>query len=275
MVLVAAIAHSVWNFAARKVAGNVGVIWLSTWTAGIFLLPFAITVPASMESVVRVLPFVLGTGIIHSIYFLSLAKSYEKGEISFVYPVARGTGVALTAVLAVVIVHEKISWTGGLGVITITAGILLLGLNSSQADGKLATGLYALCVGSTIAGYSIVDKLGVEQIHPVLYLCAIFLLSGLLLSPYVLVRHTQVCLDAASRLKKYILIVGLGSSTSYLIILSCFQIGNVSYIVAVREFGVVIGSALGFVFLKEELTPRKGLGIVGITLGTMIVKFGG
>ncbi len=275
LVLAAAVVHALWNFAARKVAGNVGVLWLSVWTAGLLCLPFAVHVSLSGASIEGALPFTLATGVLHAIYFILLAKAYEKGEISFVYPIARGTGVALTCLVAALFLREAFSWVGALGVASIAVGILCLGHGRLQAGGTPATFTYALGVGVAIGGYSIVDKLGVERAHPIWYLCAIFLLSGLLLAPYVLTRHAGACVDALRGHKKYILAVGVGAPTSYLIILFCFQVGNVGYIVAIREFAVVIGSALGIACLKEELTPKKGLGIAGIVLGLVAVRLGG
>ena len=275
LVLTAAVVHALWNFAARKVAGNVGVLWLSAWTSGLLCLPLAVRVPLSGASIEQALPFTLATGVIHAVYFMLLAKAYEKGEISFVYPIARGTGVVLTCLVAALFLREAFSWAGALGVASIAAGILCLGHGRVRAGGTPEAFTYALGVGVAIAAYSIVDKLGVAQMHPVWYLCAIFLLSGLFLAPYVLTRQAGACVEALRGHKRYILVVGTGAPTSYLIILFCFQAGNVGYIVAVREFAVVIGAALGIACLKEELTPKKGLGIAGIVLGLAAVRLGG
>lgn len=275
LVLTAAVVHALWNFAARKVAGNLGVLWLSVWISGLLCLPFAVRVPLSGASIEQALPFTLATGVIHAVYYMLLAKAYEKGEISFVYPIARGTGVALTCLVAALFLREAFSWAGALGVASIVAGILCLGHGRLRAGGTPEAFAYALGVGVAVAAYSIVDKLGVAQMHPVWYLCAIFLLSGLFLAPYVLRRQAGACVDALRGHKRYILAVGTGAPASYLIILFCFQAGNVGYIVAVREFAVVIGAALGIACLKEELTAKKGLGIAGIVLGLAAVRLGG
>jgi uncharacterized membrane protein len=106
----------------------------------------------------------------------------------------------------------------------------------------------------------------------VIYISGMFSLAALLLTPYVLHAHRVACLYAYRHLKTAIGLIGVGSLCTYLLILFTLRMGPVSYIVAVREFAVVIGSILGFVVLKERLTVRKGIGIVAITLGLVLVK---
>jgi uncharacterized membrane protein len=130
----------------------------------------------------------------------------------------------------------------------------------------------ALLVGASITGYSVVDKLGVGHAHPVIYISAMFTLTALLLAPYVLYGKKTECVFAYTYLKKYIGLIGIGSIFTYLLILFAFRLGPVSYIVAAREFAVVIGSVLGFVILKERLTLRKIVGIAAIVVGLILVK---
>jgi uncharacterized membrane protein len=96
--------------------------------------------------------------------------------------------------------------------------------------------------------------------------------TATLLAPYVLHYKRAACVYAVHHLRSYIGLIGLGAMGTYLIILFAFRAGPVSYIVAVREFAVVVGSLLGFWLLKERLTPRKVLGIMAITLGLILVK---
>ena len=144
MVLIAAVLHALWNFAARKAAGNLGVLWLGVWVASAICLPFMLSVDVSTESIRLALPYMVATGTIHSFYYLFMWKAYEEGDISFVYPVARGTGVAGTAVAAGVLLHEQLSLFGIIGIASIFLGILSLGLHEFIVQKRLKTGLFAL-----------------------------------------------------------------------------------------------------------------------------------
>ena len=272
MVLLSAALHASWNFGARKVSGNLSVMWLGMWGACLFCLPVLLIFPVTMTALRSAWPWVAATGLVHALYFLLLSRAYEEGEISLVYPIARGTGVAGTAVAANLLVNESLSVLGIAGVIAVSMGIVLLGFRDLLARATYRSALYALLVGGTIIIYSIVDKQGVGRLHPVAYIYAMFLIPAVLLAPYILVRQRQAAADAWQNRKGYIALIGPGSMATYLIVLFAFQMGKVSYVVAVREFSVVIGSALGVMLLGERLTPWKVLGVVFISLGLVLVK---
>ncbi|HEY7495741.1 MAG TPA: SMR family transporter [Candidatus Tectomicrobia bacterium] len=272
VVLLSATLHAGWNFAAKRVAGNVGALWLGLCLAAVLSWPWALLVHQSERLTLAGLPYIVATGMLHAGYFGCLARSYAVGEISLAYPVARGTGVAGTAVVAAAWLHETLSLLGLVGITAICVGTGLVGFQKRHHQDEVTGYLYALLVGTTITGYSIIDKLAVGQVHPVLYISGLFSLAALLLAPYVLGRQRAACRYAYQHLKTAICLIGMGSICTYLLILFAFRVGPVSYIVAVREFAVVIGALLGFLVLKERCTLRKVVGIAAITIGLVLVK---
>jgi uncharacterized membrane protein len=272
IVLLAATLHALWNFAAKRIAGHLSAMWLGICLASILSWPCALLLYQPGKIGLDALPYIIATGALHAWYFAFLARSYEMGDISLVYPVARGTGVAGTAVVALVMLHEWLSLQGVIGILAICGGTGLVGWNRRGHRDDFIAYMHALLVGASITGYSVVDKLGVEHAHPVIYISAMFTLTALLLAPYVLYGKKTECAFAYKYLKKYIALIGIGSIFTYLLILFAFRLGPVSYIVAAREFAVVIGSVLGFVILKERLTLRKIVGIATIVAGLILVK---
>ena len=69
-----------------------------------------------------------------------------------------------------------------------------------------------------------------------------------------------------------ILVIGLGSCCTYLLILLAYRLGSLSYIIALREFAVVVGAGLGIVFLNERLTAAKAAAIAAIVAGLICIK---
>jgi uncharacterized membrane protein len=272
VVMLAATLHAWWNFVAKKVSGNLSALWLGLCLASLLSFPFAVGFSRSEQLTLDALPYVMATGILHAFYFGLLAKAYELGDISLVYPLSRGTGVAGTALLAAVVLQERISLCGAIGIGTIGMGTVILGLRSGGHQEGLAGYLHALLVGVVIVGYSTVDKVGVGYLHPVIYISGLFWLATVFLAPYVLLCKRQECLYAYQHLKASICVIGLGSIATYLLILWMFQYGKVSYIVAAREFAVVIGALLGVLLLKERFTRKKVLGVTAIVIGLVLVK---
>ncbi|MBW2062825.1 MAG: EamA family transporter [Deltaproteobacteria bacterium] len=272
LILVAAVLHALWNFTTKTASGNLNVVFLGLWLASLVCFPVVLIFFWSDIDLASSYPFILATGIIHAFYFFGLSKAYEYGDISTVYPVARGIGVAGTAVLARVLLQEDISLPGFLGITLICLGIVLIGLKTSQEQHHYKSLFIAAFVGLTIGGYSIVDKQAVQLINPIAYIFGQFFLAAVFLTPYILIRSRADLLPAWRHYKKYIFIIGLGSMGTYLIILFTFQIAHVSYVVAVRESSVVVGALLGFKFLHEKYTLKKLAGISIIVLALVIIK---
>lgn len=273
LVLFSAIAHSLWNFFARVVKGNMAVLWLALLIASAACFPFTLLRGWSGESLAEAYPYMIATGIINAIYFRLLAWCYEHGEFSVVYPIARGTGVVGATLLAYLLTSEHISGHGALGIALVCAGTVLVGFSGFHLGSlRMSAGLMALSVGAVISIYSVVDKAGVGFIDPVNFIFAKFFLAAVFLTPYVFLHHRPSLEEAMKSLKRYGLLIGLGSIGTYLIILFAFQLAKLSYIVAVREFAVVIGAVLGITLLKEQLTFKKILGISAITAGLILIK---
>ena len=276
MILGSAALHAVWNYAARRAAGNLGAMWLGMCAAGVCCVPLAILWRESFHSLGTAYPYMLATGAIHSLYFVLLGKAYKAGEISFVYPVARGSGVAGAAVAAWLVLEEAASPLGAAGILAVSVGILALGISDYRATREHRVGLLALAVGATIVCYSLVDKVGVSRINPVLYVSSLFWLSALFSAPYVMMtRHRQEIRQAWRHLKVYVVVIGPGSLATYLVILFAMQVAQVSYVVAVRESSVVIGTLMGRFLLQERLTPAQWAGIAAVVLGSVLVRLGG
>ena len=275
LVMVSTVLHAAWNFAVRKASGSLAVLWVGMWFAVAASLPVVFFLPLRSDAVVAAGPLMAATGLAHSVYFLMLAKAYEEGEISVVYPLARGTGVGGTAVAAWILIDERLTNLGVVGIVTVLLGIFVLGVVDVRTRKRSRSIPYALLVGATIAVYSVVDKLGVSHIHPVHYVISLFMIPGVLLAPYVLLRHRTEVVRTWRELKGYALFIGPGSMATYLIVLFAMRLGKVSYILAVREFSVVIGVVLGVLFLGERPGWHKGVGVGAIVLGLLFVKLGG
>jgi len=144
MVLASAIFHALWNLAAKKVSGHLGVMWLGmVFSMGIFC-PLAIVEAVSdtdvfVESLEEGWLYIFITGVVHAFYMLSLGLAYRVGDLSLVYPVARGSGVVFTACFSVPILGERISLTKGVGIGLVVFGIGITPLWSAKAKAAITS----------------------------------------------------------------------------------------------------------------------------------------
>ena len=277
-VMIAALGHALWNAMARHVVGDIAVMWLAFALGTVVLIPPCAYLwwqngPPVLDQ--TALLCLLATGVLHAAYFALLSRAYEGGEISLVYPIARGSGVGLTALGGVTLLGETVSLFGGAGIALVLLGIGLISIPSLRDSlPQRRNVLLALSVGLSIVAYSLVDKIGVTLIHPLYYITGMWILGSLLRWPFIWGQRRGTLWATARTHYRYIVLIGLGSLGTYLLILYAYTLGPVSYIVAARESSVVIGTLIGFVFLGEQYTPLKLAGVLSIAAGLVLIKVG-
>lgn len=269
LIVVAAGLHACWNLAAKKTSGDLTVIWIGLVMASFTFAPFILFLTPGQMEFQKIFGYIIASGLVHSAYFYLLGSAYEHGDISVVYPIARGSGIGGTAIVALLFLDESLSLPGSIGIALIGMGICSIGF---KGGGQVRAVVLALLVGLTITVYSILAKLAVEISHPLFYLWGFLVVTTLLLAPYVCLCRRNKLSEAWKYKKKYSVLIGPGSMATYLIVLCALQMAQVSYVVAARELAVVFGSLLGFVLLKEPLTARKIIGIVAVVLGIVLIK---
>ncbi len=272
LVLLSAVIHAGWNFLSKKAGGDLAVLTLGAAVAGIVSVPLALPFLPSMEALRAGAPYMVATAVVHFFYFTALGRAYEHGEISAVYPVARGAGVALTGLLAVLLLGDHVTLVGGAGIAAVTIGALLIrSVGSGEARHDHAM-LMALAVSVLIVAYSLIDKLAVGVLHPTVYNGALFGGAAILLSSYLAWREPGRLTATWNKNRNAILTIGIGQVASYLILLFALRMSQVSYVVAARELSVVFGALLGVKLLGERMTEKKAFGIAVIVAGLVLVK---
>ena len=275
LVLLAAVAHASWNFLSKKISGNLPIFWLGSMCINLVLLPFTIVIICRNGFNWNGAVPILISALFHCCYYITLFNSYKFGEISAAYPISRGTGVALTALVAVFALHDYVSGIGWCGIILIVSGILTVGLSNTMTKEDITSCLFAFLTGITIAGYSLADSRSAGLNHPVVSLNVMSITSLVLVSPIAFRKGFSKTVRENLDHLPYAPVIGLGSLGTYLIIMYAFSLSNhASYIVALRECSVIIASILGFTILKEKPTPQKIIGIILITVGLVLIKLG-
>lgn len=279
LVLAAALLHAGWNFLAKKSHNKMAFIWWFLLIASIGYLPMFLFFWPKFAPTPAGWACIVATGVLHALYFWFMGGAYERGDLSLVYPLSRGSGPLLVPVLAVILLHEQLSPAGVLGIVLVVTGIYTIHLNSFTADSffeplramRGSASVWALCTGGTIAGYSLVDKVGVGLVYPPAYIYLMFVISLLLLSPYMLTKKVSALKHEWKVNRTLIFINGFLVLLTYMIILFAFRLSKVSYVVAAREVSIVFSALLGIFWLKEAHAPQKIAGAALIALGVVLI----
>ncbi len=172
LILGAALLHASWNFLLKRSGGGSSFVWLSSLITTVVYAPLAIGILWHQHIHLSnlQLAFLFGTAILHTIYFLLLARGYRHGDLSLVFPLARGTGPLLTILIAVLLLHETPSTLALIGAGLLAVGVLLLTfdprkkINFSIASSSGVATAYTLLTGATIASYTVWDKYAVATL---------------------------------------------------------------------------------------------------------------
>ncbi len=273
LVLGAALLHAAWNALAKRGGDPVVFLWWSGALASVLYLPItAVSVWRAGVPAAGV-PFIVGTGVLHALYFWSLGRAYASGDYSIVYPVARGLGVALVPLLAQALFEERPTGLGLLGVILVVAGIVVLSWRRGawRAQRLLRPGTsWALVTGVLIASYSVLDKAGVARVHPLPYIGLLMLGATLCLTPAALGRRDQLRAEWRDN-RRGILLASVMSPTGYLLVLFAFQLSKVAYVVAAREVSIALSALIGGFLLGEGEIARRLAGAAVVLAGVACV----
>ena len=268
LVLLAALLHAVWNALVK--AGSDRLLVLAAvnaigMVAAIPVLPF-VALPHSASWL-----YLLLSCILHYGYYFFLLQAYRVGDLSHVYPLARGTAPLLVALGAMLFAHEILPWAAMIGVVLACLGITSLAFEGGPPwQGDRRALLFALGTSLFIAGYTVVDGIGVRLSNsPLGYISWLFFLDGWILAGYAVYKrghqqllrfwHAQwvVCIGG-----------GIASTVAYGLVIYAMSSGAMAAVSALRETSVIMAVLIGAVKLREHVGWRRlsaaGMVVVGV-----------
>ena len=279
LILGAAVIHATWNLINKQASGHATFTWIVAVLSALFYAPATIAIIEIWQlkfSFVEV-GMMAGSAALHTGYFLLLNQGYRVGDLSLVYPLARGTGPLLSTVAAILFLGERPSAIALVGALLIIGGVMVLAGNFArlrQSGTRAAVG-YALITGLFIAAYTLWDKQAVSHfaIMPMVLDWGANLGRAILLTPFAL-RYSEEAVIEWREHKWEAVAVAILIPLSYILVLTAMSFTPVSYVAPAREISILIGTALGARLLAEGDAPRRlaaagamVLGIVALALG--------
>ncbi len=271
-VIGAALLHAAWNALVKGGADknlSMGAVVIGHMPIAIILLPF-VPLPE-----VDSLPYLLGGIVLHFGYQLFLLQSYRQGDLTQVYPIARGSAPLIVALFSVLVLGVHLEGPEILAVAIIGLGIISLAL-VRQSDGlqnRNAAAL-ALVTGFFIAAYSLVDGLGARIAGTSLgFYCWLAIGNGLLMIGYLAMTSPKT-LHALPKGGLPILLLGGGASfIAYALVTWAFTQAPIALVTALRETSIIFALMIGVVFLKENLNLVKVFATFSTLLGAILLRF--
>jgi uncharacterized membrane protein len=272
LVLVSALLHAIWGAVVKSSADRLMATTVGTLVPALICLFLVRTVTAPDAAA---WPFIAGSVALHMAYYAFLLLAYRFGDLSQVYPVARGGTPLVVGAIAVLVIGEALSPMRMAGIAIVAIGLFVIAADRRllTAHGALAIGaalLAAIMIGTATA----VDFVGLHRANSTLgYIVWINLLEGLVLLPLALAIRRNALKALPWRELPKQGFAGLIVVASYGMMLWALSLGAVAPIAALRETSVVFAVLIGAAFLGEPMGRKRAVAAIIVAIGALVVNF--
>jgi uncharacterized membrane protein len=283
LVLVSAGLHVAWNVRLKTAGDPLRAATVGLLAASVGIVPAGIIAwwldgqpPLPPEGVA----LALVSGVFEAVYFVLLSAAYRRGDLSVVYPIARGTAPLLAVVVGVAVLGERLGVAGSVGVALLLVGFLALQRpwQAVRGHGLDPSVAFAFATGVTIATYTAIDRVGTRLIDPVTYAAILWVTGAVLLVVWIRFVAGGDLLAGGRDGLRYAAIGGWLTLGAYMLILWALSIAPLSGVAPLRESAAVFAAAWGSVRLGEavdrgDLVRRIGASAL-IVAGAILLAIG-
>lgn len=275
VVLLSALLHAGWNALVRSSADKFASTLAVVLGAGLLAVPLLIALPLPAAPS---WPYAVASGLIHVVYFTLVAWSYRHADLSFAYPVMRGSAPVLTALAAALLLQESPSAAGWTGIALICGGVLAMAWQAWQGDhghghAPLHSLRVALANAGVIALYTVVDGQGARLSgHAVSYTGWVFVLTALGMLAAARLRAGHSLAAQLGGNWRTAALGGGGTLTAYALVLWAMGHAPIASVAALRESAIVFAALIGVLFLRERIGRARLLSIALVCAGAVAIK---
>ena len=269
-VMGAALLHASWN-AIIKIGGNklTGMLIMTLVQAG-----FGVAIAATRDLPQgEVWYWLMASGLFHSAYKIFLAYAYEQGDLSRVYPIARGAAPMVVMVIGALFLSDVVRGREYIGITILGSGILMMaqGVFASGESRRLVP--FALASAMATAGYSLVDGLGARVGgDAVTYVAWLFIFDAVLFTPISMTLKGFGVIRADRRAWMLGSIAAAGSYGAYAIAVWAMTVAPIALVAALRETSILFAVLIGWIAFNERMNKGKAFAVALIVTGVVLTR---
>ena len=269
LILVSALCHAVWSAIIKSSKNPLSLMGITSVLEVTIFLPLTFTVPLpSLE----VWYFLIATVIIHVIYRLNVIYSYRYGDLSYIYPISRGSSCLFVAIISILFLSSDISVSGFIGILIVCIGLFLISYSKNLSFNFRGFAL-AISTAILITAYTLVDGVGVRlSENGFSYIYWLFTLNGI---PLLIIGF--ISKDGLRKRETYTfksgIAAGVFATSSYAIVVWSMQFIEIAYVSSIREISIVFATIIGMLFLFEKNAKSRIIPAILIVSGISVVYF--
>jgi drug/metabolite transporter (DMT)-like permease len=279
LILAAAFVHASWNYFLKRSGGGTAFVWLFAVLSALLYAPLAAAVIWWVRPQFGWVHYGLmaASAVLHTAYYMLLDRGYRSGDLSVVYPIARGSGPLITIVCAVILLGERPTPLAVAGALLIAGGAVVLtgDPRKLRQSGNLHAVSFALLTGCMIASYTVVDKIAVAAwlIPPLVQDWATNLGRVVFMAPLAIRARAELG-PTWRRAAKEIVAVAVLCPLSYILVLTAMVFTPVSYVAPAREVSILVAAFMGTQLLAEGDVGRRLAAAAAMVAGVVCLALG-
>jgi drug/metabolite transporter (DMT)-like permease len=270
-ILFAAFLHAAWNAVLKSGTDKLqGMVLLSVAHATIGLMMIIAFPLPDRASLV----WLAASVVLHLIYKAFLTLAYQKGDLSRVYPISRGTAPVMVLIISLLFLNDEFNTWQIAGVVLVGFGILMMARGVFTHGERRDLLPYALVAAMGTAGYTLADGIGARvSLHPSGFIGWVFVLDSVLFTTWALAFKGTKVLPKQPRIWALGLVAGSASVAAYWIAVWAMTVAPIALIATLRETSVLFAVLIGVIYLKERYDKTKVLAAFVIICGVVLMRF--
>ena len=269
IIIFSAMCHAVWSAIIKSSSNPLSLMGITSILELLIFLPLTFYVPFPS---VEIWYLLFATIFIHVLYRLNVIYSYKFGDLSFVYPIARGGSSLLIAIISILFLQNSINFFGFLGVIIVCVGLFLISFSSKIKFNKPAFFL-AVSTAIFITTYTLIDGIGVRSSENAFsYIFWLIALNGVPIL-FISIFSKNGLRKKESYSIKAGIAAGIFATLSYALVVWSMQFIEIAYVSGIREVSIVFATIIGMLFLSEKYASKRIIPSILIAFGIATVYF--
>ncbi|MDC0498136.1 DMT family transporter [Alphaproteobacteria bacterium] len=270
LLLIAALSHAICHSILKYNKNPLGILGVTSIFEIIIFTPLVLTVPMPTP---YIWILIIVSSILHGFYRLLVIFSYDYGDLSFIYPIARGTSSLLLVIISLIYLTDKISLLGFIATLIVCMGLFLISYSDKIKFNYSAFGLGFL-TAIMITAYTLVDGIGVRHSeNPFSFLYWMLLLNG---TP-ALIASFFFKNNGLRSINKNLVFTGMAfgilAPLAYGLAVWCMQFLPIAYVSSMRETSIIFATLIGALLLKEKAASKRVIPSIFVVIGISLIYF--
>ena len=269
LIILSALCHAIWSAIIKSSKNPLSLMGITSVLEVTIFLPLTFTVPFPT---LEVWYFLIAPVIIHVFYRLIVIYSYRYGDLSYIYPISRGSSCLFVAIISILFLSSDISVAGFIGILIVCIGLFLISYSKNLSFNFRGFAL-AISTAILITAYTLVDGVGVRlSENGFSYIYWLFTLNGIPLLIIGLISKNGLRKTETYNFSSGIA-AGIFATSSYAIVVWSMQFIEIAYVSSIREISIVFATIIGMVFLFERNAKSRIIPSILIVSGISVVYF--